>query len=68
MNDYETYYFAKLSNGKYYRGALFWRWTKSWRCAAALTQSEWLWLKHHKKIPWEAELFTLSEILGTNND
>ena len=31
----------RKSDGKYYRGSYFWRWTKEWRYAAALPVNFW---------------------------
>jgi len=35
------YFLVRKSDGKFYRGAVFWKWTKSWRRAAVLEENFW---------------------------
>lgn len=35
--------FARRPDGKFYRGAKFYRWTRSWRRAALLSKSVLVW-------------------------
>jgi len=34
-------FLRRKSDGKFYRGARFWKWTRSWRHAAVLDKSFW---------------------------
>lgn len=56
----EVVFLRRLSDGRYYRGAIFWRWCRSWRHASALTVRFWhtwvLW-----KIKDDTEFVTLTD-------
>lgn len=38
----DLFLLRRISDGAYYRGAIFWRWTTSWRRAAVLPKSFWV--------------------------
>lgn len=38
----KLYFLRRKTDGKFYRGAKFWKWTKSWRRAALLPEYFWV--------------------------
>jgi len=65
-------FLRRKSDGKFYRGARFWRWTKSWRRASALPENFWKAMVLPRLL-WEKslgshELLTLDEILSAEAD
>lgn len=55
------FFMRRRSDGKLYRGAKFWRWTKSWRRAAALP--EWHWIAFALNKYPDSELVTLEQLI-----
>jgi hypothetical protein len=55
-------FLRRKSDGKFYRGARFWIWCRSWRNASALHESFWNTFIIDK-IKYDFELVTLDEIL-----
>lgn len=41
FNAQDNVFCRRISDGKYYRGAIFWRWTRYWRFAALLPVDFW---------------------------
>ena len=55
-------FLKRKSDGKFYRGAKFWKWCASWRNAAALDEEFWE-TYIIDKITCEFELVTLAQIM-----
>lgn len=61
----EEYLFCRRkSDGRYYRGAVFWRWAKSWRSAAVFTEHAWKFVIENRDIKDEIELCTLQQVVS----
>lgn len=61
----EDLYVLQRSDGKYYRGAKYWKWTKRWRGAAILRKSSWNFI-----IPFlecKFELIDVREVIHKDN-
>jgi hypothetical protein len=56
-------FFFRRPDGKFYRGAKLWMWTRSWRRAAVFTKLEWEFLRtYYYVLPEDGELLTLTEV------
>lgn len=60
--DKDKVYFAR-TDGRYYRGAKLFRWTRNWRRAAVLPYLDWKFLRDQHEIPWSTVLVTLDEAI-----
>jgi hypothetical protein len=54
-------FLRRKSDGKFYRGAKCWRWCRSWRNAAVLSESFWITFVV-SKIKDDYDLVTLDDI------
>lgn len=52
----------RRTDGKFYRGPKWWRWTRSWRRAAVMTWSEFVGLKWFGVVPFDGEILNLSDV------
>lgn len=64
-------FLQRISDGRFYRGATFWRWTKSWRLAAALPVYFWRDYVVHRiagteRVDWK--FMSLDDVCSHDNE